>query len=952
VTLGPSGACSTPLPIDELLPQVRGGLTRGRSLVIQAPPGAGKTTRVPPALLGAGWLGDRSVAVVEPRRVAAKLAASRVAKERGGVLGEETGYQVRLEAAVSRRTRLCYMTPGVLLRRLLQDPELPEIGAVVFDEFHERMAEADLALACLREVQGTIREDLRIVVMSATLDPGPIARYLQGEVLRSAGRMYDVAVEYLPASRGGAVEYLPVARAGAVEYPPAARGRFDARHVVRGVRHLLRAGLSGSMLIFVPGAAEIRSTLSELAATGSARDHELRPLHGDLPLAEQEEAIRRGPFPRIVVATNVAEASITVEGIEAVIDCGLARVARYDAARGMDTLATGRISRASADQRAGRAGRLAPGRCLRLYSRQDYESFAEESEPEIRRVDLTGILLHLLAWGAVDPASSPWLTPPPAPSLQRARESLLLLGAARPEPSRPGTLALTPVGRRMLRFAVPPRHARVLCEAQDRSCIAETAFLVALLNERIRSRTGFDAEPVPRGGTAHLPCDLFAAADLLASQARTARRVRELAASLARAAEGSPAWPRPLPWPPELEERVLRCLLAGHPDRLVRMTGMAGPVARAARPSERVVPAAPRQQPPSGRRLGSRMVREAVIWSGLPDPAAGRRKAGGEGRMVGGLGVRLAPESAVRDQPFLIALDATGLRDRAGRIVLVRQASAVDPRWLNEQFPSFLQEEDASSFDAGAERVAGRRIVRFLDLPLAEKETGDVEPDRVVVLLSQAASGAIERAIPLTDSLTELLERLSWFAGSHPGWPLREPSGQDVPPAPEALRAHDPVIWPLLVSALADGARVHGARSFADLRRLAWEDLVLAAIPRATREHLERLAPARLTLRSGRSFKVRYPIGSEPYLAAPLQEFFGTEEGPSIGHSGRRLILHLLAPSRRPVQVTSDLRSFWSQAYPKLRGELARRYPKHSWPQDPRTAQPPPRRERPGKGPR
>jgi len=473
-----------PLPIDPVLPRILQSLRDHPALVLHAPPGAGKTTRVPPALLDAGLAGEgREVVVLEPRRIAARMAARRVALERGGEVGGEVGYRVRYESAVSARTRLSFETEGVLLRRLLADPALESAGAVVLDEFHERTVDADLALALLREAREAVRPDLRLVVMSATLDPAPIAAYLGGcPVIVSEGRAWPVDVTHRGAGS-------PSAGRAPGEEPLESR-------VAGEFLRLRRDGLRGSVLIFLPGAAEIRRAAAALEGPAAREGYDVRPLHGDLPAEEQDRAVRPGPRPRVILATNVAEASITVEGVEAVIDSGLARIARHDPRTELNRLVTARISRASAAQRAGRAGRTGPGRCVRLYGEAALAMMPEEAEPEVRRIELSEPVLRILGWGATDPRTFPWLDPPPAERVERALSLLGRLGAveparggaaspeAEPAPVAAGPWRTTPTGHELLRFPLHPRHARILLEAERHGVQAEAARLVALLAER------------------------------------------------------------------------------------------------------------------------------------------------------------------------------------------------------------------------------------------------------------------------------------------------------------------------------------------------------------------------------------------------------------------------------------------------------------------------------------
>ncbi|HEY6006003.1 MAG TPA: helicase-related protein, partial [Anaeromyxobacter sp.] len=427
-----------PLPIDPLLPEAVAALRETPSLVVEAPPGAGKTTRVPRALLEAGLGGAGEIAVLEPRRLAARLAARRVAEEMGERPGETVGWQVRFEEVAGPRTRIRYVTEGLLTRRLVAEPLLPGVGAVVLDEIHERHLQGDLALALLRRLQRTARPDLKLVVMSATLDAGPIARYLGARSLRSEGRRFDVAVEYLS---------------------PEEAARPDVRLeelVSRAVKRLHREGVEGDVLAFLPGAAEIRRAREALAGFAEASGVDVLPLHGDLPPEEQDRAVRPGRRRKVILSTNVAETSVTIEGVVAVVDSGLARVASHSPWSGLPTLEVRKISRASAAQRAGRAGRTRPGRALRLYTRSDHDGRPEFDVPEVLREDMSETLLALSALGL---EGFEWLEPPPAAAMEAARTLLGRLGALDAAGS------LTELGRLMLRVPAHPRQARLVAEA-------------------------------------------------------------------------------------------------------------------------------------------------------------------------------------------------------------------------------------------------------------------------------------------------------------------------------------------------------------------------------------------------------------------------------------------------------------------------------------------------------
>ncbi len=870
------------LPIDGLIPRVIQSLRDRSSLVLKAPPGAGKTTRIPAALVDAGLVpAGQEVAVLEPRRIAARMAARRVSSERGQPLGGEVGYRVRFESATTADTRICYETEGVLLRRLLSDPMLERTAAVILDEFHERSADGDLSLALLREVQETVRPDLRLVVMSATLDPARIAAYLGGcPVLESEGRAWPVAMEH---------------RADHEERPMAAQ---IAAAVERCVGASPAEG-GGSVLVFVPGAAEIRAAMRALEPLCARCGYELYPLHGDLPVGEQDRAVLAGPRPRVVVATNLAEASITVEGVTVVIDTGLARVLRRDPRTGLNHLATARISRASAAQRAGRAGRTAPGRCVRLYSEAMHASLPEEDEPEIRRVDPSEAILGILAWGARDPSTFPWLDPPDHARVQGALDLLRRLGAV--EEGAPPRL--TARGRDFLRLPVHPRHAAILIEGAGYGIPREVAAAVALLSERdlrLSARAGFAEARADRSPTRRGPSDLLERIDDL----RRAVRLRfEPEACASAGIDGFAA------------RRIARA--EEQLSRVLARTRLR--VSRAGIRGERVDRRAPRDEA---------LLR--ALAAGYPDRVVCRRAPGSAlGVMVGGAGVRLDASSVVREAGLYVALEAAPARDADGRFILVRTASEVRAEWLRALFPARWREDDVVLFDPREERVVGRRRTFFEDLLVEERETGAIDPEAAAGALFAAAARTFDSAFVLDGEMASLLARLGWMERSDPE--ARALAGS----------------WS---SVLQEAARqlCHGRRSFDELRRAPLLETFTALLPGATRRRLDAFAPARITLPSGRSARLEYGDSGPPILAARLQEFFGTETAPRVGGGTVIVLLQLLAPNQRPVQVTQDLASFWKTVYPQIRGELRRRYPRHAWPDDPLRAVPergPKRRE-------
>jgi len=857
-----------PLPIDAILPDAVAALRAGPSLVIEAPPGAGKTTRVPPAILAAGLSGTGEVVVLEPRRLAARLSARRVAEELGERVGETVGYQVRFEEVAGPRTRLRYVTEGLLTRRLLADPALRGVGAVVLDEFHERHLQGDLALALLRRLQATARPDLKLVAMSATLDAGPVARFLGAASLRSEGRRFDVAVEHLS---------------------PEEAARPDVRleeAVARAVRRLHREGMDGDVLVFLPGAAEIRRSREALAEWAAASGVDLLPLHGDLPPDEQDRAVRPGPRRKVILSTNVAETSVTIEGVVAVVDSGLARVASHSPWSGLPTLEVRKVSRASAAQRAGRAGRTRPGRALRLYTRHDHDARPEFDVPEVLREDLSETLLALSALGAADALA--WLEPPPAVAVATARALLLRLGAVDARGD------VTETGRRMLRLPVHPRLARLALEAAARGAAEGGALVAAILGERdLRDRRALDGGALPPTG----PSDLLELAHAFEVAARARfepERLRRMGLN---------------PGAAQAVERSRRQLL-----RAVRSHGATSTQASTPAPTSRLPGTTPEEY--------------ALLLATLaayPDRVARRRGPGSdEVVLVGGGSARVDPASVVREAALLVAIDAEERRgDRRARATeaRVRIASAATEEMLLDLFPEALRYDDAVQWNPAAERVEAVERLVYEDLVLEETRASRPDPEKIAERLAGEALARGPRAFAPEGALDRLVARIGFAAQNAPDAGLGAPSDAELAAALRDLCA--------------------GRRSFAELREADLPGALLARLDPRARAALERLAPERVTLPGGRSTRIHYEAGKPPWIESRLQDFFGLAQGPALAGGRAPLVLHLLAPNQRAVQVTTDLAGFWERHYPSIRRELARRYPRHAWPEDPRNASPP-----------
>jgi ATP-dependent helicase HrpB len=838
-SLSRSGTPRLPdLPVGAVLPELLRALAAGRSTVLTASPGSGKTTLVPLALLDEPWLAGGAILVSAPRRIAARAAAARMAELLGEPVGETVGYRVRFDQRVSARTRVEVITEGILVRRIQGDPGLAGVGLVVLDELHERSLLADLALALVRDVQEGLREDLRLLLMSATLDAAALARALGGAaVVEGGGRSHPVEVRYLPRSSTAPV---PVVTAEAV-------------------RRALAPG-HGDVLAFLPGGREIRAAAERL---GDLPGTEVLALHGDLPAEVQDRALRPAApgRRRVVLATPIAETSLTIEGVAAVVDSGLARRPRFDPASGLTRLETVRVSRASADQRAGRAGRLGPGVCHRLWTEGTQRTLAAQTPPEILDADLAPLVLELAQWGVAGPEALRWLDPPPPGACAQARTLLEALGALDPKGR------VTPLGRRMVGLPFHPRLSRMLLTALDRGEAALGCDLAALVSERDLLRGGG-----PRG------VDL---ADRLAAL-RVWRRDGEAGARRAGA------------------DPVL-CLRV---DRAARQARQALGVRAGGEDSGT-----------ADRSAG------ALLASAYPDRVA-QLQAGATGRMrlASGRGARLPEGDPLAGQAYLVAvhLDATA---GDGRVFL---AATLDPSDLGRLPGIDAHTVDVVDWDERARAVVARREERLGSLVLAARPLPDPDPGRVREVLLAALRRAGPGVLPWTPAARELQARVlslrAWRPGE--GWP-------DLSDA-------------ALLEGLEEwlGPELSGVTRLDHLARL---DLLAPLQRQVGRDGLRRLdagAPTHLSVPSGARRRLAYLPGEPPVLAVKLQELFGLADSPRVSWGEVPVILHLLSPAGRPIQVTADLRGFWERTYPEVRRELRGRYPRHPWPEDPWTAVP------------
>lgn len=852
------------LPIYELESAVIASLRAQGRLIVQAPTGSGKSTQIPQMLWRHGLLGERGeVVVLQPRRLAARLLAKRVAEEAGTALGEGVGYQIRLESRVSERTRIRFVTEGILLRQMSFDATLKGVSAIVFDEFHERHLYGDISLARALQLQQTTRPDLKLVVMSATLDAGALRDYLAPcEVLVSQGRSFPVAIEYLPKPVN--FEHEPV-------WDVAAR---ECERVAEKT--------TGDMLVFMPGGYEISRTVQAIQGSRALRDFVCFPLHGELPPEQQDRAVARYETRKIIVSTNVAETSLTIEGVTAVIDSGLARIARFDAHRGINTLLVEKISAASADQRAGRAGRTAPGVCVRLWTEREHGQRALQELPEVKRLDLAEVVLTLKASGIDDVANFPWLEKPDPKAIERAETLLADLGAIGAEGPKADAAEkrpyrITETGRKMLRFPMHPRYARMFLAAQERGCVRPVALMAALTQGR-----NFLLRGVPKDveraredllGEEH-ESDFFLlmrawrfaeksnfsleACRRLGIHAQAARQVGPLFAQFLEIAEKEGL---------DVSERrvdgveVRKCVLAGFSDHLAK-------------------------------RLDTGTLRCELVHQ--------RR------------GV-LARESAVQRAPLFAAAEISEVEGRGGEVnVLLSLATAVEEAWLKEIFPDDFQDTRGVVYDESIRRVVSRRERRFRDLVLEAKVSSDEAPlDAAAVLLTKEVVAGRLKLEAWDENVEQWITRVNRLAEWFPEL--------EVNPITEADRA-------TLIEQVC-----YGELGYRDIKDKPVMPVLRDWLTAEQLAVLDVYLPERLTMANGRRSKITYYNEGPPVLSARIQELYGIEGKFTVGDGRVPVKIEVLAPNQRPIQVTDDLTAFWRDMYPKVKAELSRRYPRHEW---------------------
>jgi ATP-dependent helicase HrpB len=886
------------LPIYDIESDIIARLKAQRRLILSAPTGSGKSTQVPQMLLRHGMLGHGQVVILQPRRLATRLLAARVAQEMGVKLGDEVGYQIRFENVTSAKTKIRFVTEGVLLRQMIDDPQLKGVSVLIFDEFHERHLYGDITLARSLDLQEQHRADLSLVVMSATLNAAELEKYLSERrlpdrpvatnrlqpladreigapscsVLSSEGRVYPVEINY--AAQPSYNDKRPV-------WEQAAEAFSD----------YVNSGGEGDVLVFMPGGFEISQTLEAIRHAPGSKGFILLPLHGELEPRAQDAAVARYDQRKVVVATNVAETSLTIDGVRLVIDSGLARIPRYDANRGINTLLIDKISQANADQRAGRAGRTAPGVCMRLWSRDEHSHRSAQELPEIKRLDLAEVVLTLKAAGVEDLRKFRWLEKPDEISLAHAEELLADLGAlktggegrhvADPNIRDGGTLSLpkkefqiTPIGRKMLAFPLHPRYARMLLAAQEFGCVHQACLVAALTQGRDlllrnvdKTTNEFREDLLGEKATSDFWILMRAwnyaaqnqfhldACRKLGIHAVTARQVGPLLEQFLRIAksEGLDTKPHEVK-----DEALQKCILIGFSDRVAR-------------------------------RLDQGTLRCELVHN--------RR------------GV-LARESAVSHSELIVVAEVREVEGREVNTIL-SLATAIDAAWLRDFFPGDMESDLRVQFDAQQKRVVAAELLKFRGLALTAKRVDPPPADAAARIL---ADEIIAGRLPLPNwdhSVEQWLARLDFLCAN-----CRE---LQLPPFTDDDKAH--VIGQLCL----------GAVSYKDIKEREVKPVVMSWLSAVQKELLDKHAPERLSLPNDRTPRVVYEKGKSPFISLRIQELYDVNQTPKIAMGRVPVTVHILTPGMKPIQVTQDMPNFWREHYPKIKSELARKYPKHFW---------------------
>lgn len=831
------------LPIEELHNDIIDSLQKNNRLIIEAPTGSGKSTQVPQFLLERDLLKKGRVVILQPRRLAARMLAARVAHERNAKLGEEVGYCIRHDLQFNSETKLLFVTEGILLRQMLEDPLLSNISVLIFDEFHERHLYSDISLMQALRLQESTRPDLKIIVMSATLDTEALANYLEPcSVLRSTGRTHPVSINYL-------------------RQEPAEEKIWD---LAASTASKMLSQTPGHLLIFMPGAYEIGRTMTALRMELPS-DVMVFPLHGELPPADQDAAVKPSTARKVIVTTNVAETSLTIDGVTGVIDTGLARIARFDARRGMNTLLIEKISAASADQRAGRAGRTAPGLCWRLWTEREHTRRSLRDIPEIHRIDLAEVLL-LLKKLELSPTAR-WLETPQETAFEKAEMLLHDLGALDHEGK------ITERGERMLAFPTHPRYAAMLLAAEQCGCVRAVALMAALTQARpLLLRTDRKTEEARR--------DLFGggSSDFLVLS-------------------------RVFSWAQRNDFKTEACRrLAIHADAARQVAKIFEQFLNLAQAQGLTIDA----PAPSDEAIAE------CILAGFSDQVARRRSAGNSlCDMVHGRRGMLTKESAAAESRLLVATEIHEIGQSSGDVrIQLSMATSIDEGMLRKIFPEDFSEKTELCFDTMTHRVMAKKEKVFRDLVL-ESITRDVTPSHEAsVVLAQGIREA-ELPLPTWEEASSWIHRYEWLQRFHPELEL----------LPWTEELHD----------IAFQEWCENALSYRDIKDRPAVPALETLLNPVQRSAFLKLAPPHYPLPSGRKAPLRYQNNGDVIFSATIQDLFGLASPPKLANGRVTVTIEILAPNHRPIQITRDLASFWKEAYPKIKIELSRRYPKHEW---------------------
>ncbi|SHI48295.1 ATP-dependent helicase HrpB [Malonomonas rubra DSM 5091] len=811
--------------ITPLLPKIEQQLRCHRNLVLQAPPGAGKTTCVPLALLNSDVLNKKKILLLEPRRLAASNAARFMAQKLGETVGQTVGYSIRYQRKVSPETRIEVVTEGILTRRLLSDPELSEVGLVIFDEFHERHLQSDFALALCRDIQNGLRDDLKLLIMSATLDSTPLAEQLGAPLLTSEGRSFPVDICYLPQKDN---ESLVAA-------------------TVSGIRRALQE-TSGDILAFLPGEGEIRRCTQDLIGLDNLA---VCPLYGNLPFSEQERAIQPAQQRKIVLATNIAETSLTIEGISVVVDSGYSRQPRYDSGSGLTRLHLGRISQASSTQRTGRAGRLGPGRCYRLWSEGQQQSLLPFTPPEIRTADLAPLVLDLLSWGISDPTELFWLDPPSPTAWQNGIDLLELLGALHNKQQ------LNQAGHKLAEIPTHPRLAKLLTVAKENNLLGLGCEIAALLSE---PDPWFKKTPNHHSGS-----DILDRLEYFRNH-------------------------------PDAREFSTISRSHGYWKKYFNLSGKTD----------------------TGTTTKAQL--SLLLCAAYPDRIGKARQGSGKKFLLSsGQGVQLGNHSAVQANDYLVAVD---LRENRRGESEIRLASGLEKCDIEQLFPK-LPWQSSCEWDQLEGRIIACEQQRIGKLVLNQRpaQIDREQADRAI--LSAIRNEGLQ-LLNFSKNVQRFRTRLQFLHNCHDArkWP-------DVSDA-KLLATLEDWLQPFLGN----------TRNRADLQKIDIQTTLNSLLDWQQLQQLDTLAPEKMQVPSGSRITLHYSDDQPPVLAVKLQEMFGQTETPRIADNKVAIVIHLLSPAGRPLQITQDLRHFWEQSYPEVQKEMKGRYPKHPWPDDPLQALP------------